>query len=392
MPVQRSNEDQAVRLDGGMRYKIVWVGNLCTIGFGRFHLHANVARFERANKPVKPLGPSQSNAHGTFGSFVSAARDFHHDLPLLSVSFLTALVSFARKRLCILTINNRFIDGEIQGVCLYIGLRNSKHGANNSLMDGAQNCDVVETGQTSIRDGLQMEKHGEYARVVAKVLLDHSQEVHDFSYNGESVFPFNKVNNGGLFLTFWIDMVRVGQFYGLYLDGCHGKRTKKEWVKELIVKHRINCLALQETKDVIVFLIWSKVPMGNSNFVLLHSDSLGNSWVSVIVVLFLRIVVHRRPNRIGCAVLNTPFRYLGVTVGECMSRKSAWVGLVNKLQARLSKWKVKTLSIGGRLTLLKSVLGASPIYYMSIFKVPKGVLKTMESIRSKFFNGVDSSG
>ncbi|GKB12300.1 hypothetical protein Tco_0846223 [Tanacetum coccineum] len=60
-------------------------------------------------------------------------------------------------------------------------------------------------------------------------------------------------------------------------------------------------------------------------------------------------------------------------------------------QARLSKWKVKTLSIGGRLTLLKSVLGASPIYYMSIFKVPKGVLKTMESIRSKFFNGVDSS-
>ncbi|GKF98144.1 hypothetical protein Tco_0296927, partial [Tanacetum coccineum] len=101
-------------------------------------------------------------------------------------------------------------------------------------------------------------------------------------------------------------------------------------------------------------------------------------------------VVVQAANRIRCAILNTPFRYLGVTVGECMSRKSAWVGLVNKLQARLSKWKVKTLSIGGRLTLLKSVLGASPIYYMSIFKVPKGVLKTMESIRSKFFNGVDS--
>ncbi|GJU59165.1 RNA-directed DNA polymerase, eukaryota [Tanacetum coccineum] len=52
------------------------VGNLCTIWIGRFHLHANVARFEVRNKPVKPLGPSQSNAHGTFGSFVSAARDF----------------------------------------------------------------------------------------------------------------------------------------------------------------------------------------------------------------------------------------------------------------------------------------------------------------------------
>ncbi|GJZ73790.1 RNA-directed DNA polymerase, eukaryota [Tanacetum coccineum] len=124
MPVQRSNEDQAVRISksifvtnfpdnlgskelwkvcegygkvidvfipnrrskAGKRFAFVrfirvndldrLVGNLCTIWIGRFHLHANVARFERANKPVKPLGPSQSNAHGTFGSFVSAARDF----------------------------------------------------------------------------------------------------------------------------------------------------------------------------------------------------------------------------------------------------------------------------------------------------------------------------
>nr|GEX41989.1 putative RNA-directed DNA polymerase, eukaryota, reverse transcriptase zinc-binding domain protein [Tanacetum cinerariifolium] len=95
-------------------------------------------------------------------------------------------------------------------------------------------------------------------------------------------------------------------------------------------------------------------------------------------------VVLQAANRIGCAVLNTPFRYLGMTVGECMSRKSDWV---NKLQARLSKWKVKTLSIGGRLTLLKFVLGASPIFYMSIFKVPKGVLKIMESIRTSKPNG-----
>ncbi|GKD83102.1 RNA-directed DNA polymerase, eukaryota [Tanacetum coccineum] len=62
---------------------------------------------------------------------------------------------------------------------------------------------------------------------------------------------------------------------------------------------------------------------------------------------------------------------------------------VAKLQLRLSKWKSKTLSIGGRLTLLKAVLGASPIYVMSLYKVPKTVLKMMESIRSKFFNGVD---
>ncbi|GJW69692.1 RNA-directed DNA polymerase, eukaryota [Tanacetum coccineum] len=92
---------------------------------------------------------------------------------------------------------------------------------------------------------------------------------------------------------------------------------------------------------------------------------------------------------IGCSIMQNQFRYLGVMVGECMSRHKAWADTVLKLRSRLSKWKVKTLSIGGRLTLLKSVLGASPLYSMSIFKVPRGVLKIMEAIRNRFFNGVD---
>ncbi|GJS19723.1 hypothetical protein Tco_0448355 [Tanacetum coccineum] len=67
-----------------------------------------------------------------------------------------------------------------------------------------------------------------------------------------------------------------------------------------------------------------------------------------------------------------------------MTRANAWDDIVDKLVVRLSKWKMKTLSIGGRLTLLKSVLGAMSIYHMSIFKVPMKVLHRMESIRSRF--------
>lgn len=37
--------------------------------------------------------------------------------------------------------------------------------------------------------------------------------------------------------------------------------------------------------------------------------------------------------------------------------------MVNKVYVRLSKWKVKSLSIGGRLAFLKSVLGSVPMYY-----------------------------
>ncbi|GJZ77033.1 RNA-directed DNA polymerase, eukaryota, reverse transcriptase zinc-binding domain protein [Tanacetum coccineum] len=89
---------------------------------------------------------------------------------------------------------------------------------------------------------------------------------------------------------------------------------------------------------------------------------------------------------IGCSVLHTPFKYLGIMVGENMSSIRAWDETVNKLKMSLSSWKLKTLSIGGRLTLLKSVLGSTPIYNMSLFKVPKAVLKSMESIRRNFFN------
>nr|GEV74469.1 RNA-directed DNA polymerase, eukaryota [Tanacetum cinerariifolium] len=73
---------------------------------------------------------------------------------------------------------------------------------------------------------------------------------------------------------------------------------------------------------------------------------------------------------LGCTVMSAPFKYLGVMVGGNMSRIKAWDAIIQQLKSRLSKWKLKTLSIGGRFTLLKSVLGASPIYAMSIFKFP----------------------
>ncbi|GJS94125.1 hypothetical protein Tco_0801093 [Tanacetum coccineum] len=43
---------------------------------------------------------------------------------------------------------------------------------------------------------------------------------------------------------------------------------------------------------------------------------------------------------------------------------------VDRVRNRLSKWKMKMLSSGGRLTLVKSVLGSMPIFHMSLFKVP----------------------
>jgi hypothetical protein len=45
------------------------------------------------------------------------------------------------------------------------------------------------------------------------------------------------------------------------------------------------------------------------------------------------------------------------------------------VEKRLASWKGKHLSIGGRLTVINSVLSSLPMYMMSFFAIPKDVLK-----------------
>ncbi|GJX31000.1 RNA-directed DNA polymerase, eukaryota, reverse transcriptase zinc-binding domain protein [Tanacetum coccineum] len=93
---------------------------------------------------------------------------------------------------------------------------------------------------------------------------------------------------------------------------------------------------------------------------------------------------------IGCSTLTAPFSYLGVNVGGNMSRIASWDGAINKVLNRLSKWKMKVLSVGGRLTLLKSVLGAVPLYYMSLFKAPMQGVDLLGAIKKKVGNGFNT--
>ncbi|GJZ16707.1 RNA-directed DNA polymerase, eukaryota, reverse transcriptase zinc-binding domain protein [Tanacetum coccineum] len=64
-----------------------------------------------------------------------------------------------------------------------------------------------------------------------------------------------------------------------------------------------------------------------------------------------------------------------------------WKIILDRFDARLSKWKANLLSIGGRLTLIKSVLGSLGIYYLSIFKTPETVLNLLEKKCASFFWG-----
>ncbi|GKB63320.1 reverse transcriptase domain, reverse transcriptase zinc-binding domain protein [Tanacetum coccineum] len=58
-----------------------------------------------------------------------------------------------------------------------------------------------------------------------------------------------------------------------------------------------------------------------------------------------------------CGIGEFPFTYLGLPTGENMRRIGAWNTVIEKFKKRLSEWKAKSMSFGGHLTLVKSVLG-----------------------------------
>lgn len=97
--------------------------------------------------------------------------------------------------------------------------------------------------------------------------------------------------------------------------------------------------------------------------------------------------LHRWSRLLGCMVDVFPFTYLGVPVGANMNLKKHWKPVVEKFHSKLSSWKAKTLSMGGRLTLVKAVLGSIPTYYLSLFKALAGILENLEAIRRRFFWG-----
>ena len=58
--------------------------------------------------------------------------------------------------------------------------------------------------------------------------------------------------------------------------------------------------------------------------------------------------------------------------------------MVRKVKKRLDGWKRSFLSRGGRLSLIESMLSSLHIYFISLFKIPVGVAKEIESLMIDF--------
>ena len=87
----------------------------------------------------------------------------------------------------------------------------------------------------------------------------------------------------------------------------------------------------------------------------------------------------------NCAVGDWPIKYLGVPVSGSRIKVANWLPLDEKLLKRLDGWKGGALSMGGRLTLINSSLSSIPTYNMSLYLLPKIIVKRMDRTRKIFF-------
>jgi hypothetical protein len=62
----------------------------------------------------------------------------------------------------------------------------------------------------------------------------------------------------------------------------------------------------------------------------------------------------------SCGIGTLPFKYLVIPMIHRRLRNSNCQGVIDRFEKRLSTWKAKFLSSGGRLVLLNSVLSSLP--------------------------------
>ena len=75
-----------------------------------------------------------------------------------------------------------------------------------------------------------------------------------------------------------------------------------------------------------------------------------------------------------------PTTFLGLPFGACLNSTFVWDGVEDGFRKKLAIWKKQHISKGGRVTLIKSILSNLPIYIMSLFRLPKGVMLQLEMI------------
>lgn len=82
--------------------------------------------------------------------------------------------------------------------------------------------------------------------------------------------------------------------------------------------------------------------------------------------------------------LDRGLKYLGYWLKPTCQKIADWVWLVTKIEKRLTCWSHRYLSRAGRLTLIKSVLEATPVFWMALAWIPRNILAKLQQMCNRY--------
>ncbi|GJU58060.1 putative RNA-directed DNA polymerase, eukaryota, reverse transcriptase zinc-binding domain protein [Tanacetum coccineum] len=154
----------------------------------------------------------------------------------------------------------------------------------------------------------------------------------------------------------------------------------------------INISHLQLANDALIMGTWSIDNVKNLCRILRCFHMASGLKVNFSKSKFFGICVNESETNTLASILNLqpsylPCSYLGLPIGANLNKCNSWKPIIDKFQKWLTSWNARALSFGGRLTILKSVLGALGTYFFSLFKAPTSVINQLEKLRRNFFWG-----
>ena len=86
------------------------------------------------------------------------------------------------------------------------------------------------------------------------------------------------------------------------------------------------------------------------------------------------------------------FKYLGFFLKPIGYNLKYWSWLIKKIVWKVKIWSGRFLSLGGKLVLIRSVLQGIPVFWFSLFKVPRYILRAMRRYIFRFLWAGNTTG
>jgi len=86
-----------------------------------------------------------------------------------------------------------------------------------------------------------------------------------------------------------------------------------------------------------------------------------------------------------CPISEFPCTYLGLPLSNKKLRKTNLMPWIEKVADKLPGWKASLMNRAGRITMVRFVLSAIPVYLLIAINVPKWFIKAIDKIRNVLF-------